>query len=83
MSLGVGLSSCQTTVEMTPPPQPVTLNYTMLGIWPQRHIAYQVSAALKEEGIATKLSGYQPCAVNVEADRLEQARAIVAANPNW
>ncbi|MDX1680516.1 MAG: hypothetical protein R3242_07285 [Akkermansiaceae bacterium] len=74
------LNSCQTTVQEDPPHQSISLNYTMLGIWPERHEVYGITEALKQAGINYQLSGYRPCIINVEAERLEEARAIANAS---
>ena len=59
------------------------MDYTLLGIWPERFQADEVAAALGEAGIQSKLSGYRPCAVNVETSKLEQAQRAVLNNPAW
>ncbi|MDX1679796.1 MAG: hypothetical protein R3242_03600, partial [Akkermansiaceae bacterium] len=73
----------QTTVQEDPPHQSISLNYTMLGIWPERHHAYDISKALKEAGIESTMSGHRPCVLNVETAKLEQAYSIVRAKPEW
>lgn len=78
-----GLISCQPALEEAPAGEPVVLDYTLLGIWPERHRALEVSGALMEAGIRSKLSGHQPCLINVETAKLGEARVIVAANPEW
>lgn len=84
MSWGIALASCQPgEPERPPPPQIANLNYTLLGIWPQRYQAYDIAQALKQEGIRSKLSGHAPCALNVESDKLERARRAVLNNPEW
>lgn len=55
----------------------------MLGIWPERYQAYQISVALKEAGIGTRLSGHIPCIINVEYDKLGQAYRIASSHPSW
>ena len=79
----LSLISCQPPLEEAPAGKPVVLDYTLLGIWPERHRALEVSGALMEAGIRSKLSGYQPCLINVETAKLGEARVIVAANPEW
>ena len=82
----LGLISCQPK-EPEKPSRPrhqaAVLDYTMLGIWPERYQAYEISNALGEFGIRSTLSGRQPCILNVEAAKLGQAQAMVAANPAW
>ena len=79
------LLSCQPAAEELPTParSPAVLDYTLLGIWPERHLSYEVSNALQEAGIRSKLSGSQPCLLNVETAKLGPAQDIVAANPKW
>ena len=55
----------------------------MLGIWPERYQAYEISNALEEAGIVTTMSGNRPTILNVETQKLGQAEAMVAANPKW
>ena len=78
------LGACQPAPEEVPPPhEAAVLDYSLLGIWPERFLAYEVSTALGEAGIRSKLSGSQPCLLNVETSKMGQAQAIVAANPKW
>ena len=79
------LCSCQPALEeeQPAPRQPAVLDYTMLGIWPNRMQVYGISSALGEAGIRCQLSGQQPCILNVETAKLGQAMDIVAANPAW
>lgn len=80
---GIIACSCQTADPTPPPREEVELNYTMLGIWPQRFQAYEISDALKEAGIRSQLSGYQPCILNVEATKLRKARELVDGQAAW
>jgi len=73
--------SCQPKEEAPPPRPSAVLDYTLLGIWPDRYQALAVRDALKEAGIHSQLSGYQPCVINVETSKLEQARAIMSSSP--
>ena len=81
--LATGLISCEPKEPEKPRHQAAVLDYTMLGIWPERYQAYEISNALGEYGIRSTLSGRRPCVLNVEAAKLGQAQAMVAANPAW
>ena len=80
-----GLISCQPKPEEAKPEprQPAVLDYTLLGIWPERYQAYEISNALGEAGIQSQLSGVRPCILNVETSKLERAQRAVLNNPEW
>ncbi|MGA0899887.1 MAG: hypothetical protein ACO3SO_05745 [Luteolibacter sp.] len=81
------LGSCQPATDAHKPKrefhQPVVLDYTLLGIWPERYQAYEIGNALEVAGIRSKLSGVRPCLINVETAKLSQAQSFVMAHPSW
>lgn len=83
----VMLTSCQPTAdEVKPMPQAhqsLVFDYSMLGIWPERYQAYEISNALEEVGIRSKMSGSKPCILNVETSKLERAQRVVLSDPSW
>jgi len=83
LGMTLAICSCQPAAPEPKRPQLANLNYTLLGIWNQRPVAFDISRELREAGILSQLSGKAPTAVNVEGNKLDQAREIVAAHPEW
>ena len=83
--LGVALvmASCQPTPPATPMPRESDFNFTLLGFWKERFIAWDISKELKAMGIRNQVTNGPLTAINVESDQLSQARAIVARHPEW